>query len=335
MEKLDIVVRVCNSESIIDRLLRHLMQLRLPFEWEAEQVKLIFIDNYSQDNTVEKITSMLHELPMKARLVVEKRKGAAATRARGILEAQGDYVAFLDDDNLPASDWILQVKDAILAFPNASALSGRINAVTAEPIPSYAEPYKVFYAIVNRGDKAFRYDVFRRVLPPGAGLILRRTDALEVVQYNKLRIDGPVEKGFHFKGEDIEFLRKMQARGCEIWYTPNVCIDHALSMHRFALDYLVDFLKAIARPRHYHRMLLYPVWLWPIMTVLYFSIDLQRLLFHIFRYNDSIDWRLRYTFLSYILISPIYTKSFFSVSRSHAENARSSFANREEQHRFI
>lgn len=314
MKKLDIVVRVCNSEKIIDRLLSYLMQLRLPSGWGTEQVELIFVDNYSQDNTVQKITATLHKLPMKARLVIEKSKGASATRARGILESKGDYVAFLDDDNLPASDWILQVKSAISDFPNASALSGRINAVTSEPIPSYAKPYIVFYAIVNRGDKAFRYDIFRRVLPPGAGLILRRADALKIVKHDKLRIDGPIEKGFRFKGEDIEFLRKMQSQGCEIWYTPNITIEHVLSMHRFTPDYLFDFLKAIARPRHYHRMLLYPVWLWPIMTLIYFCVDLQKLLFHMFIYSNNIDWHLRYTFLLYVLISPRYTKNFFSIA---------------------
>ena len=303
--ELSIVIRTYNSEQDITRLLERLQQLEVPQKTVAE---FIFVDNNSQDGTTNVIASYLEKLPIPGRVVVETKPGAAATRLRGLSEASGQYVAFLDDDNLPHSNWLVEIDKAIAAHPNASALSGKIQLLNDAPIPSFVKPYLVFFAIVDRGKKAFRYDLTpKKVLPPGAGLILQRPHTTAVLQNVGLKLAGPIGNGFSLKGEDIELLIKLQSDGGEIWYCPEIIIDHAVSVSRFTPEYMYDFLTAIARPRHYHRLLRLRQYLWVPLTFAYFLADFKRWLLHCFRYEDKLEWRLRNTLNFQILISPLNT----------------------------
>ena len=317
--ELTIVVRTYNSEKTIHRLLEKLRNVQVP---KNESVECLFVDNNSQDRTATYIQSVLSHLPFASRLVIESKPGAAATRIRGFYEAQGDYVAFLDDDNLPRENWVLEICRAIAEYPEASAISGRIRLLTTAPVPQYAKPYLVFYAIVDRGDQPFRYDQTpKRVMPPGAGLIVRRADALRLLNQEKLRLAGPVGNGFHLKGEDIELLIRLQSQGGQIWYCPGIVIDHAVSMHRFTPDYLSSFLKAVARPRHYHRLLRYHRCWWLMASLIHSTNDLRHWLVHLLRYDGSIDWQLRYEFLLHLLISPVYTVSILVSSSQKSDSS--------------
>jgi glycosyltransferase involved in cell wall biosynthesis len=56
-----------------------------------------------------------HPPGVAARLVREPTPGASAARNRGIAEATGSIVAFLDDDVVPAPDWLARLVEPILA----------------------------------------------------------------------------------------------------------------------------------------------------------------------------------------------------------------------------
>jgi glycosyltransferase involved in cell wall biosynthesis len=53
--------------------------------------------------------------PVPARLVRERVRGASPARNRGVVEAAGTIVAFIDDDVVPAPDWLAQLVAPILA----------------------------------------------------------------------------------------------------------------------------------------------------------------------------------------------------------------------------
>ena len=299
---LSIVIRVFNCAQRIDPLIRGLIQLQQP---GYSGVELLWIDNNSTDETTAQIQVLEPRLPFPSRLVLELQQGASFARMRGLTEARGQYVVFLDDDNIPHPDWLQQIFTAIETYPQATAFNGRIQAVTDQAIPGYLQPYLPFYAIVDRGAHPFCYNQHPQgLLPPGAGLVLHRERVLAILQEHPLQLKGPAKAGFHFKGEDIELLQRLKERQQEIWYWPGLRIDHHLSAVRFEVGYLTNFLKAIARPRHYHRMLLYRPWQVPLMTLIYGVSDAQKLLTHLWRYQPGLDWQLKWTLLLYIALSP-------------------------------
>jgi glycosyltransferase involved in cell wall biosynthesis len=94
--KLSIIVPVYNEEENLDMLHEEIAEavnpLALPWE-------LIFVDDGSKDNSVQKIRQIVKANPEKVRAVVLRRNfGQTAAIAAGIDQASGDVVVLLDAD---------------------------------------------------------------------------------------------------------------------------------------------------------------------------------------------------------------------------------------------
>ena len=93
---ISIVTPVYNAAAFI-RQTMEMVQAQTYTDWE-----LILVDDGSKDNSCEVIESYLKENPdERIRLIKkEKNEGAALSRNRGIKEAKGRYIAFLDADDV-------------------------------------------------------------------------------------------------------------------------------------------------------------------------------------------------------------------------------------------
>jgi len=106
--KISVVCPTYNSENfIINTLKTVLYQTVPPFE-------LIVSDDGSTDNTVSKVETFFKSCTgFHTHLIKNFHKGPGATRNAGILRAKGDWVAFLDSDDLWAAHKISEVCEAI------------------------------------------------------------------------------------------------------------------------------------------------------------------------------------------------------------------------------
>lgn len=94
-------------------------------DWE-----LILVDNNASDETKEVISRFVRKYPDKIRSVLEPEQGSSSARNRGILEAQGPLVAFLDDDDRMYPDRLLLQKEALLNQGDAVLCFGGIDWVS-------------------------------------------------------------------------------------------------------------------------------------------------------------------------------------------------------------
>ena len=79
----------------------------------AWDVVVVENDAVPSDGAREAVDRLAASVP--ARLVNEPTPGASAARNRGIAAAGGTIVAFLDDDVVPAADWLATLVEPILA----------------------------------------------------------------------------------------------------------------------------------------------------------------------------------------------------------------------------
>ena len=94
-------------------------------DWE-----LILVDNNASEETKGVISRFVRKYPDKIRSVCELEQGNSSARNRGILEAHGSFVAFLDDDDQMYPDRLALQKEALLNRENAVLCFGGIDWVS-------------------------------------------------------------------------------------------------------------------------------------------------------------------------------------------------------------
>jgi glycosyltransferase involved in cell wall biosynthesis len=104
MTVISVVVPFYNSEKYIGRCIEALLNQDFP----EERYQIILINNNSRDSSA----SIVRRYP-RITLIDEQKLGSYAARNRGVIEANGDVIAFTDSDCVPASDWLKEIESAM------------------------------------------------------------------------------------------------------------------------------------------------------------------------------------------------------------------------------
>lgn len=283
---MDITVAICtyNGESrlplVLDRLQACRHQTPDRITWEV-----LVIDNRSRDGTPQVCDRYQDVLPL--RRIREDIPGLAFARQRAINAAQGELIGFLDDDNLPEPDWIVAAVDFARDRPQAGAYGSRVLPDYAcEPPPNFNR-IAPFLAITDRGDTPRIYPPEKRLLPPGAGLVVRRQAWLDSVP-TQLALVGRTTQAA-IAGEDLEALLYLQQNGWDIWYAPSLRVLHRIPPWRLQPDYLLKLMQGIGLSRYQTRRLSVIPILRPLAIVAYSLNDLRKILRHLWRYRGDRD----------------------------------------------
>lgn len=304
-----VAIRIHNGERNIPKVLD---QLLAQTNTENINWEIVVVDNNSSDNTANIIRDYQAKWSKKfpLRYYFEPQQGASVARQRAMEEAKGAWVGFLDDDNLPASDWVKNAYQFGKDNPQAGAYGGKIQAIFETEPPENFKKIAVFLAIIDRGNKAFCYNNHqKKVLPPGAGIVITKRAWEEAVP-KKLILLGPNGKSLFTKGEDLEILSYIQQANWEIWYVPNMHISHYLPSWRLERDYLIKLVGNSGLSRYHIRTIRLKSWQKPLALFAYLVIDFYRLLIYFIKHFNSLkhdtitacEMRL----LLSIFISPFY-----------------------------
>jgi hypothetical protein len=128
---------------------------------EYHPIEIIVVDDGSTDD----LEGALRNVPVDVRLFRQENGGAAAARNRGIRDASGDYIAFLDVDDLwPVRNLSVMV-DHLRAHPDMDIVRGRaqVTQYTApdEPGEFLGNPGESFPHYIGAG--LYRRRAFERV----------------------------------------------------------------------------------------------------------------------------------------------------------------------------
>lgn len=94
--KISITISVYNGELFIKKAIRSIQNQNF------QDIEIILVDDYSQDNSVSIIRELMKEDPRIILLQNKQNKGALYTKVRGILNSKGKYVMSLDVDDMYA-----------------------------------------------------------------------------------------------------------------------------------------------------------------------------------------------------------------------------------------
>ena len=123
---ISVVIPVLNAAKFLPGCLTALA------DQKHEDVEYIFVDNGSRDGSEKIIRDFMWEnTELKIKLLNENRRGASASRNKGVQKSNGDWIAFTDADCIADPNWLTDLYNATQTEQGLGALAGCIR-----PLPS-------------------------------------------------------------------------------------------------------------------------------------------------------------------------------------------------------
>jgi glycosyltransferase involved in cell wall biosynthesis len=183
------------------------------------------VNNNSTDDT-QKISEefLVQNKDLNLRIIFEGQQGLSYARNRGIIEARGEYISYIDDDAIATPDY---AKNIILAFESNKdydALGGMV-------IPVYEgneEPKwlsKHAWGMVAKVDNGQQVEPFSPKYPVGCNMVFRKS---------VFTIIGDFNTDLANRCDDRYIFHMMAKHKRKTLYYPAVSVNHHIPLSRIS-----------------------------------------------------------------------------------------------------
>lgn len=193
---------------------------------EKSEYEILLVDNNCTDNTHEvcETFAKAHK-DVNFRYVVETEQGLSAARNRGIKEAKGEIIVYIDDDALVDSNYLRSYVEWFATHPETMACGGPIEPLYETSEPKWMSPYvkSLLTGWMNYGTQVRE---FPHGLYPGGGNAAYRKIVFEQVGLFNTALG---RKGGNLMGsEEKDIFDKMTTLGMPILYLPTPVLHHII-----------------------------------------------------------------------------------------------------------
>jgi len=221
-----------NHADRLERTLGDLPHIRPPeASWE-----FLVVDNASQDGTPELLATHAWPEGWSVRVVREEKLGIANARNRATIEARGEYLIFMDDDETADPDW-LRAFERLIREHTPDAFGGRIRVSFEDPRPDWlTDELLGFLGELHWGDEIKPLsDPATKVYTGNFGFRRAICDAIGYFDVTLGRRGND-----NYGGEDVDFYRRILQGGFKVWWTPEAIIHHRIQMAKLNRAYFLD-----------------------------------------------------------------------------------------------
>jgi GT2 family glycosyltransferase len=203
----------------------------------------VVVDNNDLSGRVAAATAAARALPVPLRLVREEEPGASNARNRGIAEATGSVIAFLDDDVVPEAAWLQRLVAPLLEGA-CQGVGGRVELDPSTPLPGWfnGDWMAGYLAELDLGPVERDLTSDEWVLTANASFL---TEALRSIGGLDPTL-GPVG-ALPLVNDDVDLCRRFMVRVGPIRYVPGAVVVHELPQARLRRRYIFRRMYAQGR----------------------------------------------------------------------------------------
>ena len=181
--------------------------------------EIIIIDNGSSDGGVDGIQEKYSELDIRIKKL-DKNTGFAVANNIGARMARGKWLALLNADAFPESDWLENLAKATVQYPNSCFSSRQIQANSPEYLDGEGDIYRITGSAQRRkyNELVYQAGEIEEVFSPCAAAALYPRQAF-------LDVGGFDEDYFSYY-EDVDLGFRLRLHGLSAYYIPQAVVYH-------------------------------------------------------------------------------------------------------------
>jgi GT2 family glycosyltransferase len=235
--RVNVIIATFNRAALLDECLECLGRQRF-----IEGDEVLIVDNGSTDSTAAVIARHQRSFAVPLRHLEERRPGKSVALTRALGLANGDILAFTDDDVNVGDGWLDELRGA-MASGEAALIGGRVEPRWERRPPRWLQPVAgagagygrlaAPLALLDYGPEPLELGPRTAI---GANLAVRHDVIRQVGGFaphlGKLR-------GTLLSGEDHELCRRVQAAGFKTMYWPSAVVSHWVPASRMRLPYVL------------------------------------------------------------------------------------------------
>lgn len=229
--RISVVICTRNRASDLREVLDSLAAQNPP----GELCEVVVVDNGSTDTTPKVVSDFTAPGWLSVRYVYEGVTGLSRARNTGIAAAQGEIIAFLDDDVIADQMWIRGILKAYQGEPDVSCVGGKILGVWVDQQPDWFVPgFYMLLGCADFGDKP-------RILtypdkPIGCNMAIRKDIITKLGGFPPLL---GRKEGNLLSNEECDFFYRVSRADEKMVYAPAAVVYHKIYPWRATRRYLL------------------------------------------------------------------------------------------------
>ena len=231
-----VIVCTYNREKYLRRTLAHLER-----QTSKSHYEVLIINNNSPDNSQAIIDEFVARQEH-FKSFLEQNQGHTYARNRGIQEAQGQVLSFIDDDAFVCEEFVSELISFFESYTEAAAVGGKIVPMYEEEQPAWMSRFLLpLVAALDKGENITRFKGSK--YPIGANMAFRKEvfEEFGVFDVNLGRRGAGLEGG-----DEKDVFSRLRKAKKTIYYNPRIWVNHIIPAQRTTMTYIQGLAKGVA-----------------------------------------------------------------------------------------
>lgn len=233
-----------------DRLLKVINSVITQELYDELVEQFIIVDNNSNDNTKDIVYKYLSEKG-NISYSFERIQGLSFARLNGVNLSTGEWIIFIDDDNILKEQWLKSAEEYIKSHKDVGAFNGAVIPKIEEKM----EERKITIlrnvlqglACTHMDFSEINYNDFSHPyrFPFGAGLIIKAKPMRILAENGWISNKGRTQNNL-ISCDDTEMCLFIKKQGLKFGFNPYMKIEHIISINRLEEKYLKSLWRSFA-----------------------------------------------------------------------------------------